>query len=254
MKPYFIFQSIIFACLFLCNGCVELPSDPSPDSLFSLKISGKDFKETKIIADNSISYKINIECLEGVEIDDAKTVSLHASVGNVSNASAPNTLATNINIALQNGKGSFLYYPGRIPKKEAVFTLTVEGLSQAFTFQILPSEPAEIALAVLPEAPKANDAMELKAYLLRGGNSSEECSDNLQIDFLVEKVNSQDAIEAQVIAPAFAYSKFDEQQSLVLASKKLMTNNQTGKLRAIAKYKSFDNKIIVDTLIVEVKQ
>lgn len=243
---------LFFVTVFCLNGCVKDPKEISPNQLFKVNVDNKNFEESIIIADKTIIYKIEIETLEGINIDDGKQITVSVSEGNLSSVSnlSSNPTSTQINVIIQGGKAIFFYSAGRKAVKSAILSLSLESISQVVKFEILPSEPISMQLSSMPVYPAKSENIEITAYLFKNNNNDQFCSDNLKIDFTTFKYSESDSIQPSLVGPTFSYSKFDEQLNMVSAKKTITTNKVPGKIIAVAKYLKTDGALVTDTILV----
>ncbi|HET6226013.1 MAG TPA: hypothetical protein VFF27_07020 [Bacteroidia bacterium] len=242
--------------LTIVTSCVKDPKNISPNQLFSLTVDNGNFDNAKFIADKSIIYKIEIETLENINIDDGKQVAVSVSEGNLASVSnlSSNPTSTQINLTLQGGKATFFYSAGRKAAESAMLSLNLESISQIFKFKIYPSEPVRMQLISLPINPRKSDNIEVSAYLFKNNNNDQFCSDNLKIDFETFKSSTLDSIQPDFNGTSFSYSKYDELSNFVIAKKTVTTNKVLGNITTIARYLKTDGTLLIDTINVKFTQ
>lgn len=222
----------------LLISCVKDPTEIAVTQLFSVKINSQDINNALITADNSLVYKIDIEQLEGIEIDNDKEVNVSVSDGTLATTTdlSSNSNATQITLIIQGGKGTFYFFPGTKAKLNAILAITLQGLSQVFNFVIHPSEPSFLELSTIPEIPHVNDELQLTAFLIKNSSDNSLASENLKILFDAQKADPLETIEPFVSAPKYANSILNIQTGLVSANLTLTTNQQPGKIIISATY------------------
>lgn len=236
--------------LLTITSCVKDPEDITYENLFEAKINNVEIGNATILANNTTRYLIQMKTLEGVEIKNNKIATISVSDGIViplNNLSS--TASTPISVAVIDGSLSFYLMAGRKAKTGATLTVTVEGITQSFIFNIVPSEPDLIELATTNLNPHVGNPVEVTAYLKKNNQAENFVSNDLQIVFSVTPLNP--LISMIQTPPNFSLSTNSEALGVIAKTTLSNTNQTIGTIQVTANYlKSDGTTIPSNTLLI----